>query len=68
MPKEILKDFINKHPKSFRKISYQIICFLNFLSYFFTSSKNIVFVKKTITSKFNLQKIIIRNDRIGIQY
>ena len=33
---------------------------------FFTSSlKNIVFVKKQLLRKFNLQKIIIRNDRIG---
>ena len=64
----IIKRFANKYPRSFRFISYDVIKILNFFLYFLLLPTNLVysfFLKYKLSKSSNIQKLIIRNDKIG---
>ena len=64
----IIKRFANKYPRSFRFISYDVIKITNFLLYFLLLPTNLVysfFLKYKLSKSSNIQKLIIRNDKIG---
>jgi len=66
--KNFFTKFRNKFPQGFRKISFDFLNILNFLSFFiFLPSK--IYIERKIKNKLlksrHLNKVIIRNDRIG---
>ena len=64
----IIKRFANKYPRSFRFISYDVIKITNFFLYFLLLPTNLFysfFLKYKLSKSSNIQKLIIRNDKIG---
>lgn len=64
----LIKRFAYKYPRSFRYISYDFIEILNFLLYFLLLPTNTfysLFLKYRLSKSSNIQKLIIRNDKIG---
>ena len=64
----IIKRFAIKFPRSFRFISYDFIKILNFFFYFLFFPTGLVysfFLKYKLSKSSHIQKLIIRNDKIG---
>lgn len=67
-PQKIILLLINKFPKLFRRVSFDIFAILNYLFFFTFLPLNIILflvIKKKILKNQNIKKIIIRNDNLG---